>query len=130
MGKEGVCREEAPDSGQGNKQLHHHMNEQTKTPASYGEPWLVTDGESLAVINAHGDYIQLQEDDFKIADGRLVIRAVQCVNACQGIADPAEAIKEAREALEDAAEIAEGMCARYESKKFRNALAKLNNTAP
>lgn len=37
-----------------------------------------------------------------------------------------ETMDEVREALEDAAEIAEGMCARYESKKFRDALAKLN----
>lgn len=69
--------------------------------ASYGEPWRqdYLRGRNGFIINAKDDAVtgmngwQRDEDFF---------RAIQCVNACAGIADPEKAIQAAREALRQA----------------------------
>ena len=90
-------------------------------PASHEEPWSVGEYNcKTSVVNAAGDEVAVFDSD-KDAD-----RAVQCVNACKGIADPVEAMKVARYALEEALEIAESLGNTYAANNARSALAKLN----
>lgn len=76
------------------------MNRPSQTP-DYGEPWQATTAREGSIITC---------DDRPIFESyKLVKRAVVCVNACAGMADPAaeiqamrDAIKEAHDALETA----------------------------
>jgi hypothetical protein len=58
----------------------------------YGEPWYATVFGQCA----------LDRVGFSTNTPRGTARAVACVNACQGIDDPAAAIQAAREALDNA----------------------------
>ena len=94
-----------------------------KTPPEYGEPWYYDDDLDLA-LNRNGS----------AGDER---RIVDCVNACQGMTDPAaeiqamrEAIKEARKALKAWPRAGSGMSTDFtaQSEAFRTgqcAIAKL-----
>jgi hypothetical protein len=65
------------------------------TPApDYGEPWQATSAREGSIV-AHRDQPILES--FK-----LVKRAVVCVNACAGMADPAAEIAAMREAIKEA----------------------------
>lgn len=83
--------------------MSHEERSMMPTPASYGEPWSVGEYNcKTSVVNAAGDEVAVFDSD-KDAD-----LAVQCVNACQGIADPVEALREARDVLPRLIEIADG----------------------
>lgn len=69
--------------------------------SKHGEPWRDCDGIVNHMIEDWGGRIVSQHwDSVPERD-----RAVACVNACAGIEDPAEAIREAREALMEAADV-------------------------
>lgn len=74
------------------------MNEETpkqSAPASYGEPWMHAPTWDI-LQTSEGKCIPY--DAHHMAEPYLS-RAIQCVNACAGIADPEKAIQAAREAL-------------------------------
>jgi hypothetical protein len=73
------------------------MSTPSPTTTDYGEPWKVCLDETMAPITNESGEIIL--NNCEIGEQELV-RIGKCVNACTGIADPAEAIKAAREALE------------------------------
>jgi hypothetical protein len=70
------------------------MKESSQTP-DYGEPWEMTPDERL--ISANGEEVK--------RDGFVMHRAINCVNACQGLADPAAEIAAMREAIKEAREV-------------------------
>jgi hypothetical protein len=78
------------------------MNTNDNTPApDYGEPWRTEQLQGWRVVRSREGKI--------IADAMARDRAVACVNALAGVADPAahlaamrEAIREAHEAIEEA----------------------------
>lgn len=134
-------------------QEYEEAKRRIESTPSYGEPWLINSNEEpwkiwdstrrcVADLNprkrdhSHGMTISIQQ----------AARAAQCVNACRGIVDPVEAIKEAREALEDTltllerADFSHGVTdssgydegnyiAEKYMKRIQVMIAKLNNTA-
>ena len=80
--------------------------------------WSISAGERSDIIHAATDNDELDEANAE--------RAVQCVNACAGIPDPAAALKLAREALRNAIWGIEGEGCN--TNKEWEALAALNET--
>jgi hypothetical protein len=72
----------------------------TPTP-DYGEPWKFSRGEPS--IESRDDDAVLTGIDYEIDDAKIQ-RAVSCVNACAGMADPAAEITAMREAIREAIE--------------------------
>ena len=98
------------------------MKDEENTPASYGEPWR---GDSDGIYNALGERLSCHESDC----GEIA-RSVQCVNACQGIADPVEAIREAREVIFNFHDYLNTIGHTATAREVAKTIAKLNNTAP
>lgn len=72
--------------------MSHEERSMLPTPASHEEPWSVGEYNcKTSVVNAAGDEVAVFDSD-KDAD-----LAIKCVNACQGIADPVEAIRVLRD---------------------------------
>ena len=103
------------------------MNKEENIPASYGEPWHFN---GVYIRNSDCSPAALSTGDFNERD-----RIIACVNACQGITDPVEAIKAVVETLQG---IANAKPSEWEDptdfeawakSRARSTLAKLNNTA-
>ena len=71
------------------------MNTDTDKTPDYGEPWSIdpTDGFLNKVVSAEGECV---------SGLRPTRRAIQCVNACAGMADPAAEIAELRSERDEA----------------------------
>lgn len=96
-------------------------NEEKAKVQSYGEPWEQYGGMACEAQSG------------KLAIGGMpahIARAVQCVNACSGISDPAAAILEAKEALKTCINhcYSDGMLHHqtFDLQAVKSALAKLS----
>jgi len=101
------------------------MNNETNTPASYGEPWAIWDVTKSFIEDSSkndvADFLHLPQSKERAA------RAVQCVNACQGIADPVEALNQVRDILRQIREAHSQQHTRLLIRDLTDiALAKLN----
>lgn len=108
------------------------MNNETNTPASYGEPWEKPDRD----VDDYGNVRWLTGEYGSFRDEAEALRATECWNACKGIADPVEALRVVMETLRG---IANSKPSDWDDptdfeawakSRARYTLAKLNNTAP
>lgn len=68
------------------------MSDTIPPPPDYGEPWSAAFGNAVRYRNG-----QLTNLEWSLRD-----RAIACVNACAGMADPAKEIAAMREAIQEA----------------------------
>lgn len=77
------------------------MSTKTDKAADYGEPWTCEPDGNGIIIYARNDTVYGIQDSFAW-DEIYARRAVQCVNACAGMADPAAEFAAMREAIQEA----------------------------
>lgn len=99
------------------------MTPETPMP-DYGEPWILTSDFAFDVtINGK---LEASFDKLELAN-----RAISCVNACQGMADPAAEIKAMREAVNALRRIMQTTCRElFEIKALSMANAALAKLRP